>query len=334
MLRPLALALALITPVAVLPASASADAPPRLGLPVACEVGRTCWIAKLFDRAPGERNLDYRCGVRTVGDHDGVDFAVADLTLAAQTAVLAAAPGRVLVVRDGMDDVNILSIDPKSIAGRECGNGVVIDHGGGWQTQYCHLRRGSVTVKQGDTVAQGQELGRIGLSGSTELPHLHVTVRQGKTALDPFTGTGADGTCGPQSTAGALWEPAVLKAIPYEPRRLAAVGPAPGAADKVQARAGAYGDEVSATADALVVWADVLAPREGDRIRFRIRGADGEWMFDNTQVIEKDHAQWFGFSGLKRKVPAWPAGSYLLEVTLQPAAGGAPLTARREVRVQ
>lgn len=306
----------------------------RLSLPADCEPGRTCWISKLVDRAPGERNIDYRCGARAMGDHDGVDFAVPDMAAAAATRVLAAAPGRVLGVRDGMADVNILSIDAKTIAGRECGNGVVIDHGDGWHTQYCHLRQGSVTVAQGQEVARGQELGRIGLSGSTEHPHVHLTVRRHGKPVDPFTGTGLDGTCGPDADAGALWQPDVKAALPYEARRLAVIGPAPGAADKVAARAGDYGDAVAADAPALVVWADVLAPRKGDRVRFRIRDAAGEWLFDHTQTIEADHAQWFGFGGLRRKVPAWAAGEYGLEVSLLPVDGGDPLTAERRFRVQ
>lgn len=330
MLRSIAAAGILAAAVLTLAGPVRAE-PPRLGLPADCEPGRTCWISKLVDRDPGERTVDYRCGARTVGNHDGVDIAVADMATAAETRVLAAAPGRVLGVRDGMDDVNILSIDPKSIAGRECGNGVVIDHGDGWQTQYCHLRRGSLTVAQGQTVERGQELGRIGLSGSTELPHVHLTVRHAGKPVDPFTGSGLDGTCG--DTAAPLWEPAVANALPYEARRLAIVGAAPGAADKVAARAGDYGDTLAPDAGAFVVWADVLAPRRGDRLRFRIRDAEGRWIFDNTQTIEKDFAQWFGFSGLRRKVPAWPAGDYRLEVTLEPAGGGDALVATRQVTV-
>jgi D-3-phosphoglycerate dehydrogenase len=48
------------------------------------------------------------------------------------------------------------------IAGRECGNGVVIAHEDGWETQYCHMRRGSVAVQPGERVARGQTLGLVG----------------------------------------------------------------------------------------------------------------------------------------------------------------------------
>ena len=45
--------------------------------------------------------------------------------------VLAAAPGRVSRLRDGVADVSVKAAGATSIKGAECGNGVVIDHGDG-----------------------------------------------------------------------------------------------------------------------------------------------------------------------------------------------------------
>jgi len=72
--------------------------------------------------------------------------------------VVASAGGVVAAARDGVDDISMR--DAPVPRGRECGNGVRIVHGGGWKTQYCHLRKGSVAVKNGDM------LGLVGLSGS------------------------------------------------------------------------------------------------------------------------------------------------------------------------
>ena len=48
------------------------------------------------------------------------------------------------------------------------------------------MANGSLQVKPGDLVRAGQPLGHVGLSGLTEYPHLHFTIRhQGKIA-DPF----------------------------------------------------------------------------------------------------------------------------------------------------
>ncbi len=38
----------------------------------------------------------------------------------------------------------------------------------------CHLKPGSVRVKKGDIVVAGQEIARIGNSGNTSEPHLHI----------------------------------------------------------------------------------------------------------------------------------------------------------------
>jgi biotin carboxyl carrier protein len=59
------------------------------------------------------------------------------------------------------------------------GNYVVIDHGGGELSILAHLRQGSVTVRPGDTVRQGQTVARVGSSGSSLFPHLHYQLMTG-----------------------------------------------------------------------------------------------------------------------------------------------------------
>jgi hypothetical protein len=60
------------------------------------------------------------------------------------------------------------------------GNCVVIDHGNGEFSWLVHLRIGSVLVKAGDEVKQGQEMGKIGFSGdSGSFVHLHYNMTSG-----------------------------------------------------------------------------------------------------------------------------------------------------------
>jgi hypothetical protein len=54
------------------------------------------------------------------------------------------------------------------------GNHVVIEAGAGLYVVLGHLRQGTVAVTPGDRVRTGQELGRVGNSGWTERPHLHM----------------------------------------------------------------------------------------------------------------------------------------------------------------
>jgi hypothetical protein len=58
-------------------------------------------------------------------------------------------------------------------AGRILGNHVVIDLGGGVYAAYAHLKRGSIAVKRGDRVTEGQVIAACGNSGNSSEPHLH-----------------------------------------------------------------------------------------------------------------------------------------------------------------
>lgn len=63
------------------------------------------------------------------------------------------------------------------------GNCVKIDHGNGYSTLYAHLA--SVSVKKGDTVAQGQVVGTMGNTGNSYGVHLHFEVRLDNKHIDP-----------------------------------------------------------------------------------------------------------------------------------------------------
>ena len=203
--------LALLTLSAALPARAGDIS---LDVPVACDMAKVCSIQKHFDLDPGPERLDYACGRLTGDGHDGTDIRVPDFpAMDRGVAVVAAAPGVVKAVRDGMADASVRKSGPgeggrEAIAGREAGNGVVIDHGDGWETQYSHLKRGSIAVKPGDRVAAGQRLGLIGLSGQTEYPHVHFSVRYQGRSLDPFVGSADRFACG--DTRRPLWSSAAL----------------------------------------------------------------------------------------------------------------------------
>ena len=64
------------------------------------------------------------------------------------------------------------------------GNCVIVDHGLGLQSLYAHLS--SIGVKVGDTVTQGQELGRSGTTGLAGGDHLHFTMLLGGHPVTPI----------------------------------------------------------------------------------------------------------------------------------------------------
>ncbi len=64
------------------------------------------------------------------------------------------------------------------------GLSVVIDHGWGLFTMYFHLSE--VKVKEGQSVKQGETIGRVGQSGRATGPHLHWGSRIYKARIDPF----------------------------------------------------------------------------------------------------------------------------------------------------
>ena len=300
----------------LLAAQSVAAAPPQLALPLDCQPNRTCWIANYVDHDPTRGVRDYACGTATYNGaannmHNGTDFAIRDLGAMRQgVQVLAAAPGVVVGTLDGVADVAVTSPErAKAVTNRECGNGVRIDHGDGWTTQYCHLRKGSIAVRTGDRIAAGTPLGMIGLSGLTEYPHLHLSVRRNDTVVDPFVGPAPGKKCGPG--AAPLWRPEVMKEFPYHPTVVFHAGFAdePATADK--ARTGAYDHPPSRTGKALVMWAEAFHVHKDDRFLVAIDGPGGKQVVHQASPpIPRDQARRFVFIGKRTPPEGWPAGDY------------------------
>lgn len=91
--------------------------------------------------------------------------------------LLAVADGTVIATHDDMPENVPFSeqmafpITLETIAG----NHVILDIGGAY-VMYAHLQPGTVTVEPGQAVRRGEVLGRLGNSGNSDAPHLHLQV--------------------------------------------------------------------------------------------------------------------------------------------------------------
>ncbi len=97
--------------------------------------------------------------------HHGVDIAAP-----MGTAIVAPAAGTVRRVRPSNEGY---------------GNFLEIDHGGGYVTRYGQLQ--SFEVAEGDRVSAGQIIARVGSSGRSTGPHLHLEVIKDGERVDPAT---------------------------------------------------------------------------------------------------------------------------------------------------
>ena len=282
----------------------------QLAMPIACEPGRTCYIQNYTDADPSPSARDYKCGTLTYDGHNGTDFRVPTLALQkAGVEVLAAAPGRVVRTRDGMADGAFSKSAPEAVRDVECGNGVLIEHGEQWQTQYCHMANGSLMVKPGDSVTAGQSLGRVGLSGQTEYPHLHFTVRHQGAVVDPFAYGAASGACG---GGESLWQPALRAQLAYQERTVLNAGFASGPVTMQAVEDGNAGTELpSAGAPAIVAFIRAIGLKTGDAQRLVIKDPGGNVIAENRpSQLEGNKAQYLLFAGRKRPANGWDRGTY------------------------
>lgn len=114
------------------------------------------WVSSLF----GYR-MDPFTGKRTF--HRGIDIATNF-----GNPVVATADGSVV----------------KAVFDKFYGRTVIISHGGGIVTQYCHLDK--YVVRAGQKIKRGELLGYVGKTGKALGPHLHYEVRVNNTSANPY----------------------------------------------------------------------------------------------------------------------------------------------------
>lgn len=311
-------AMLMMSPLAAEPVAAL-----ELSVPIACNLGRDCFVQNYVDIDPEKTVLTADCGQASYDSHKGTDFRV--LNTLVEKDVLASAPGRVKALRQDMPDRLVLSkADRASVRDKECGNGVVIVHGDGWETQYCHMRQGSLSVSVGDEVERGQPLGKVGYSGFAAFPHVHLSVRKDGKTVDPFLGTAEKSVervaaCAATQAAtlpgGSLWDGEASGLLQDAGGALVETGFAGKPVQSLDLETGIIEMPVS-NAPALVFFARLINLKKGDRVALELVGPEGTIAASDGKPLESNKAQWVTFAGRKTPQGGWPTGTYSGEVVL------------------
>ena len=124
------------------------------------------WNGGFLRPVPGEATSAF--GRRSVfngqprSPHSGADFRAAE-----GTPILAPNHGVVVLAADTYFS----------------GNVVILDHGWGLYSYFAHLS--AIDVAEGESVNQGETVGKVGATGRVTGPHLHWTVRLNNARVDP-----------------------------------------------------------------------------------------------------------------------------------------------------
>ncbi len=300
------------------PNPAKAGESPQFIFPVACTLGEDCWTIHYVDTDPSEGAAkDFKCGPRSNDDLKGTAFAVRSFAeIHEGINVLAAKKGKVARLRDGEADITKTQADLEAVTAqqRECGNAVLLDHGSGLQTLYCHLKKDSLTVKRGDTVNAGQKIGQIGLSGLTEFPHLHFGVVWEGGVVDPYTGMLNTDGCGQMKQS--LW--AIGQPMHYEPVAFFDIGfldKVPDYEALINGKAAA--ETLSTDSPSFVFWIGLYGVVEGDDIKLEVHDPKGNIFLRRHIKQDKTNIRQFYYTGRKLDNRALAPGTYTATATLK-----------------
>jgi len=277
----------------------------ELGLPAQCELNEECFLQQYPDLDSSEGVADPICSGQSYDGHKGTDLRILSMKDAERgTAVIAVADGEILRVRDGeADNLVETSEDRKRIAGKECGNGLVMRLGQGYEVQYCHLQKGSLEVGPGDRVSKGDKLGNIGASGFAQFPHVHITVTKNAQVIDPLTGRLlTEGCTRNPSQEASLFDENVLRRLEPGKPQILAFGLAGAPLDHSTLVKSGPPPSVSSDDPMFIAWGWFANLEAGDFMHFKL-ASEGQNIIDyKTLPLDRNKAAYSAYAGRNKKL--------------------------------
>lgn len=273
----------------------------ELQFPVACRLMENCWITNHvdLDRDKGYAE-DYMCGSKTTDGSKSTHISLGSLSAIKQKIpVIAVADGQISVAQHNTGF---------------CGTRVLIDHGGGWESNYCHLDPKTLQVHEGQHVKQNQILGSIGNSGQTDWPHLSYALLRNGMVFDPFSGrTNLEGC---SRASQPLW---INKMNPlYEPAQVTAIGFNFGFLNGNDIKAGALKSATAMKHDTpqISLWTLMMNVQKGDKIEMQIITPSGRHLKKKTITVKKSKKYYPVYLSTLRGNFLWDKGIYKGVITI------------------
>jgi murein DD-endopeptidase MepM/ murein hydrolase activator NlpD len=172
--------------------------------PQAGTLWQDLFIGNYVDVDPTAGVLDFECNARAYNGHNGHDVSINSFQYQAiGVPVFAVQDGTVTLATDGNPDQNTQALGQPD-------NTVRIDHGGGLETRYHHMKNGSIAVSVGQQVVAGQQIGSTASAGNSTYPHLHFGTYQDGVLFEPSSGACRPGPSNWVSQVPTFTEPRML----------------------------------------------------------------------------------------------------------------------------
>jgi hypothetical protein len=151
-------------------------------------------------------------------------------------------------------------------------------------------------------------LGQVGLSGKTQFPHIHLSVRRNGLVVDPFAPK-AQPACDRKSQG--LW----ASPLDYAPTGILNAGFTTRIPSFAEVKDGPPARVFSPMDEALVLWVYAFGARPGDQLRLSIQGPTGPFLNQDV-VLTKTQAQYFRAVGKRRPTGGFQRGRYTGQISL------------------